>query len=288
MVWPLPSLQDAPEDGRDGSAAKATVSVSSAGLWLVNGRGRCISIRAVSMSWFGIMGWGQTAAGGFASDGSGGGKSASNFILATPKSSTFTVCPPRPFGSNQMLSGFRSRWTIPWRCASASANPIWSRRSTTSGSAGLGWVFWKAESVSPSRNSMTRYGKSAPRAFVIPKSVTLTMLGWRRRPHACASRWNRPRKCGSAAHLGAMTLRATTRVVALKVIAPKWAANPHFLGRFQREAQACGRLRHPNIVNVTDFGITKARGADLPYLVMELLDGETLSAFQKTHPRRSE
>ncbi len=82
-----------------------------------------------------------------------------------------------------------------------------------------------------------------------------------------------------ATHLG------TTRIVAVKVIAPKWAADPHFLGRFQREAQACGRLRHPNIVNVTDFGITKARGVDLPYLVMEFLDGETLSAFQKTNPR---
>src|SRR5450755_1475349 len=82
-----------------------------------------------------------------------------------------------------------------------------------------------------------------------------------------------------ATHLG------TTRVVAVKVIAPKWAAEPHFLGRFQREAQACGQLRHPNIVNVTDFGIAKAGSADLPYLVMELLDGETLAAFQKTNPR---
>ncbi len=80
-------------------------------------------------------------------------------------------------------------------------------------------------------------------------------------------------------HLG------TTRVVAVKVIAPKWASDPHFLGRFQREAQACGRLRHPNIVNVTDFGIANARGTDFPYLVMELLDGETLSAFQRAHPR---
>src|SRR5450432_2986697 len=61
-----------------------------------------------------------------------------------------------------------------------------------------------------------------------------------------------------ATHLG------TTRDVAVKVIAPKWAADPHFRGRFQREAQACGRLRHPNIVNVRDFGIAKARGADLP------------------------
>jgi serine/threonine protein kinase len=84
-----------------------------------------------------------------------------------------------------------------------------------------------------------------------------------------------------AMHLG------TTRLVAVKVIAPKWAANPHFLARFQREAQACGRLRHPNIVNVTDFGIATAGTSRMPYLVMELLDGQTLSAFQKTTPRPS-
>ena len=81
-----------------------------------------------------------------------------------------------------------------------------------------------------------------------------------------------------ATHLG------TTRVVAVKVIAPRWAAEPQFLARFQREAQACGRLRHPNIVNVTDFGIAKAAGGDMPYLVMEFLDGQTLSDFQKANP----
>lgn len=79
----------------------------------------------------------------------------------------------------------------------------------------------------------------------------------------------------------------TTRVVAVKVIAPRWAADPQFLARFQREAQACGRLRHPNIVNVTDFGIARAARADMPYLVMEFLDGETLSEFQKAHPKIS-
>jgi len=77
----------------------------------------------------------------------------------------------------------------------------------------------------------------------------------------------------------------TTRVVAVKVIAPKWAREPQFLARFQREAQACGRLRHPNIVNVTDFGITKTSGGDMPYLVMEFLDGQTLSDFQRANPR---
>lgn len=84
-----------------------------------------------------------------------------------------------------------------------------------------------------------------------------------------------------ATHLG------TTRIVAVKVIAPRWAAEPQFLARFQREAQACGRLRHPNIVNVTDFGIAKAARGDMPYLVMEFLDGQTLSGFQKANPRVS-
>src|SRR5579863_9587449 len=82
-----------------------------------------------------------------------------------------------------------------------------------------------------------------------------------------------------ATHLG------TTRVVAVKVIAPRWAAEPQFLARFQREAQACGRLRHPNIVNVTDFGIGKSARGDMPYLVMEFLDGQTLSDFQKANSR---
>src|SRR5450432_376272 len=84
-----------------------------------------------------------------------------------------------------------------------------------------------------------------------------------------------------ATHLG------TTRVVAVKVIAPKWAADPHFLARFQREAQACGRLRHPNIINVTDFGIARGQRGNVPYLVMEYLDGLTLSDYQKEHPRVS-
>jgi len=84
-----------------------------------------------------------------------------------------------------------------------------------------------------------------------------------------------------ATHLG------TTRVVAVKVIAPRWAAEPQFLARFQREAQACGRLRHPNIVNVTDFGIARAARGDMPYLVMEFLDGQTFSDFQKANPQIS-
>ncbi len=74
-----------------------------------------------------------------------------------------------------------------------------------------------------------------------------------------------------ALHLG------TDRTVALKVIVPDFADRPDFLARFEREARACGRLRHPNIVDVTDFGYGEANGRRLAYLVMEYLDGCSLA-----------
>ncbi len=46
------------------------------------------------------------------------------------------------------------------------------------------------------------------------------------------------------------------------------------LARFRREAQAAGRLTHPNIVGVFDYGET----ADIAYIVMEYVDGESLKA----------
>src|SRR5438874_3226132 len=80
-----------------------------------------------------------------------------------------------------------------------------------------------------------------------------------------------------AMHLG------TTRTVAVKVIVPQLARHDEFLFRFQREAEAAGRLRHPNVVNVTDFGSTVADGAQLAYLVREFLDGQNLSEFLQKH-----
>jgi len=69
----------------------------------------------------------------------------------------------------------------------------------------------------------------------------------------------------------------TDRTVALKVIVPDFADRPDFLARFEREARACGRLRHPNIVDVTDFGYAEAGGRRVAYLVMEYLDGCSLA-----------
>ena len=63
------------------------------------------------------------------------------------------------------------------------------------------------------------------------------------------------------------------RFVAIKVLQQEAAAVPEWRLRFQREAKALSELAHPNVVGVTDSGI--AEGA--PYLVMELLEGQTLA-----------
>src|SRR5215207_9280994 len=73
-----------------------------------------------------------------------------------------------------------------------------------------------------------------------------------------------------ATHLG------TGRYVALKLIAPQFMRNEEFVERFKREARAAGRLRHPNVVDVTDFGFTTVTAGQVAYLVMEYLDGCTL------------
>ena len=74
-----------------------------------------------------------------------------------------------------------------------------------------------------------------------------------------------------ATHLG------TDRYVALKLIAPQFMRNQEFVERFKREARAAGRLRHPNVVDVTDFGFSGEGDGRVAYLVMEYLDGCTLS-----------
>src|ERR1044071_9599058 len=74
-----------------------------------------------------------------------------------------------------------------------------------------------------------------------------------------------------ATHLG------TGRPVALKVIVPQFMLNDEFVERFKREAKAAGRMRHPNVVDVTDFGFASLSGNRVAYLVMEYLDGCSLA-----------
>jgi serine/threonine protein kinase len=63
------------------------------------------------------------------------------------------------------------------------------------------------------------------------------------------------------------------KLVALKVLLPRWSAAPDVARRFQREVEAIGRVEHANLVRATD-----ARELDgALFLVMELLEGEALS-----------
>jgi serine/threonine-protein kinase len=69
------------------------------------------------------------------------------------------------------------------------------------------------------------------------------------------------------------------RVVALKLIE---SPSDELRTRLLREAKACGRLHHPNVVHVYDVGRTEEGD---PFLVMELLSGETLADRLRLHGR---
>src|SRR5215211_7715857 len=62
------------------------------------------------------------------------------------------------------------------------------------------------------------------------------------------------------------------RRVAIKILAEELADDPVALRRFRREARATAKLDHPNVIRVYDFVEGEA-----PFLVLELLEGETLA-----------
>jgi serine/threonine protein kinase len=75
------------------------------------------------------------------------------------------------------------------------------------------------------------------------------------------------------------------RRVAIKVLKSELGHDPQLLTRFLNEARAANAIRHPNIIEVLDSGTTE-RGAS--YLVMELLEGESLSGRIKRLSRLDE
>src|SRR5262245_3231280 len=64
------------------------------------------------------------------------------------------------------------------------------------------------------------------------------------------------------------------RTVAIKVLRTDSAADPSFSARLDREARTIAQLTHPNICTLYDVGLHD----DVPYLVIEYLEGETLAA----------
>ena len=69
------------------------------------------------------------------------------------------------------------------------------------------------------------------------------------------------------------------RHVAVKLLAEHLAADNNFVSRFKREAMAAGKLVHPNIVQVFDFGTEESTGRQ--YIVMEWVDGPSCAEILK-------
>src|SRR5437773_3669482 len=63
------------------------------------------------------------------------------------------------------------------------------------------------------------------------------------------------------------------RPVAVKVLSDGLGHDAKFVERFRREARAAAGLSHPNVAGVYDYG----EDGDTPYMVMELIEGETLA-----------
>jgi len=65
------------------------------------------------------------------------------------------------------------------------------------------------------------------------------------------------------------------RFVAVKVLRDEYVTDQEFIDKFSKEAQAAASMSHQNIVNIYDVGSYE----DIPYIVMELVSGETLKEY---------
>ncbi len=79
--------------------------------------------------------------------------------------------------------------------------------------------------------------------------------------------------------------RVVNRACAIKILSSSLVKNRVVQERFRREAKATQKLTHPNIVEILDHGETDD---GLPYLVMELLKGETLAELIARGPMKLE
>ena len=77
------------------------------------------------------------------------------------------------------------------------------------------------------------------------------------------------------------------RVVAIKMMSEDLLIEEEMRGRFDREARSAARLQHPNIVTIFDFG--ELEGEGVPFIVMELLEGDSLAELmERAEPERLE
>src|SRR5437868_4154054 len=70
------------------------------------------------------------------------------------------------------------------------------------------------------------------------------------------------------------------RYVAIKLLHANLKEDPHFIARFEREAQLIASLHHPNIVQIHDFQIASSEEeGTIAYMVMDYVEGQTLADY---------
>src|SRR2546430_6582735 len=70
------------------------------------------------------------------------------------------------------------------------------------------------------------------------------------------------------------------RYVAIKLLHANLQEDPHFIARFEREAQLIASLHHPNIVQIHDFQVAfSEEEGTLAYMVMDYVAGQTLADY---------
>jgi len=78
------------------------------------------------------------------------------------------------------------------------------------------------------------------------------------------------------------------RIVAIKTIRPEQLNRDQaaeILARFRREAQAAGRLNHPHIVSIYEYGEDTESGAPVAYIAMEFIEGRELRDYFEANER---
>ena len=73
------------------------------------------------------------------------------------------------------------------------------------------------------------------------------------------------------------------RPVAIKILHQNFGSDQDFVARFKREAQAAGKLNHPNVVSMYDVGYDQG----YHYIIMEYVAGCTLKEYIQHHARVS-
>ena len=118
----------------------------------------------------------------------------------------------------------------------------------------------------------------------LPAAVLAAMTSVAARGVLLAGRYRlgEPLACGGAGQVWRAVDLVLERPVAVKLLRPDAAVEPDARARLRGEARHASRLSHPGVAQVYDYG--ESSSPDVPFLVMELVDGPSLAEVLAGRP----